>query len=61
VLIGALMAADPALVGPAVDALARRSLYLQQLEDTETIFDVSARIKAFRKTLSPRPHMPIPH
>jgi hypothetical protein len=42
-------------------ALARRSLYLPQLEDTETIFDVSARIKAFRKTLSPRPHMPIPH
>ena len=41
--------------------LARRSLYLPQLEDTETIFDVSARIEAFRETISPRPHTPFPH
>lgn len=41
-------------------AVARRSLYLPLLEGTETIFDVSARIEAFRKTVTKRPREPIP-
>lgn len=32
-----------------LNALARRSLYLPLLDDTETIFEVSARIEAFRR------------
>lgn len=42
-------------------ALARRTLYLEQLEGTDTIFEVSARIEAFRNSVSARPRRPIPH
>jgi hypothetical protein len=42
-------------------ALARRSLYLDQLEGTESIFDVSARIEAFRGSVDARPRRSIPH
>ena len=43
-------------------ALARRSLYLDQLEGTDTIFDVSARIEAFRNGVAAtRPARAIPH
>jgi hypothetical protein len=42
-------------------ALAKQSLYLHLLEDTRSIFDVGARIEAFRHTVQPRPRMPIPH
>jgi hypothetical protein len=42
-------------------AVARASLYLPQLEDTETIFDVSRRIEAFRDRIEPRPRRLIPH
>jgi hypothetical protein len=42
--------------------LARQSLYLHLLEDTESIFDVAARIRAFRHTIVPvRSRVPIPH
>jgi len=44
-----------------LDALAKRSLYLATLEGTETIFEVSARIEAFRQEVTPRPRQPIPH
>jgi hypothetical protein len=42
-------------------AVARRSLYLPLLEETQTIFDVSAQIEAFRQNVQPRPWAPIPH
>jgi hypothetical protein len=42
-------------------AVARRSLYLEQLEGTETISEVSARIEAFRLTVTSRPQRHIPH
>jgi hypothetical protein len=42
-------------------ALAKQSLYLHHLEDTESIFDVGARIRAFRHTVDHRPRVPIPH
>ena len=42
-------------------ALARRSLYLDQLEGTESIFEVSARIEAFRNSVDARPRRAIPH
>ena len=41
--------------------VAKQSLYLHLLEDTESIFDVGARIRAFRHTVQPRPRVPIPH
>jgi hypothetical protein len=41
--------------------LARQSLYLHLLEDTETIFEVAARIRAFRHTVQVRNRVPIPH
>ena len=47
--------------GFELPAVARRSLYLEQLEGTETIFDVSARIEAFRDTITVRPRRHIPH
>lgn len=43
-----------------LDALARRSLYLRMLEGTETIFEVSARIEAFRRAVSIRPRRAMP-
>jgi hypothetical protein len=42
-------------------SLAKQSLYLHLLEDTESIFEVGARIRAFRHTIEPRPRVPIPH
>jgi hypothetical protein len=42
-------------------ALARQSLYLHLLEDTASIFEVGARIRAFRHTIAPRRRVPIPH
>jgi hypothetical protein len=42
-------------------ALARRCLYLEQLEGTESIFEVSARIEAFRNAVATRERRPIPH
>jgi len=43
------------------EAIARRSLYLPSLENTETIFQVSAVIEAFRHDVSTRPRRVIPH
>lgn len=42
-------------------AVARRSLYLSSLRGSRTIFEVMARIEAFRHTLSHRPRSIIPH
>jgi hypothetical protein len=42
-------------------AVAKQSLYLHLLEGTASIFDVGARIRAFRHTVQPRPRVPIPH
>lgn len=47
--------------GFELQSVARRSLYLHLLEGTETIFDVGARIEAFRKTVEPRARIAIPH
>jgi hypothetical protein len=41
--------------------VARRSLYLDRLSDTETIFDVSLAIERFRSEISRRPRRTIPH
>jgi hypothetical protein len=42
-------------------AVAKQSLYLHLQEDTDSVFDVGARIRAFRNTVQPRPRVPIPH
>jgi hypothetical protein len=42
-------------------AVARRSLYLTQLEDTETVWDVVARIEAFRGNQRAKPWRDFPH
>lgn len=42
-------------------AVARRNLYLERLEGTETIWDVHLAIEGFRETVRQRPQMPIPH
>lgn len=42
-------------------AVARRSLYLPSLAETETIFEVGARIEAFRFGVKHRPRRAIPH
>ncbi|HVV82639.1 MAG TPA: DUF1152 domain-containing protein [Kofleriaceae bacterium] len=44
-----------------LDAVARRSLYLPLLARTDTLFEVSARIEAFRQTVERRPRRSIPH
>jgi hypothetical protein len=44
-----------------LSAVARQSLYLDLLEDTESIFEIGARIRAFRHTVQTRPRVPIPH
>jgi hypothetical protein len=44
-----------------LEAIARHSLYLANLEHTETIFEVSAHIEAFRKGVTTRPRRVIPH
>jgi hypothetical protein len=41
--------------------VARRSLYLERLANTETIFDVSLQIEAFRDETKARPRRTIPH
>lgn len=41
--------------------LARRSLYLEMLEPTQTIFEVSAIIEAFRHQVQIRPRRALPH
>jgi hypothetical protein len=47
--------------GFELPVLAGQSRYLHLLEDTDTIFDVHARIRAFRSTVTPRARVPIPH
>jgi hypothetical protein len=47
--------------GFELPVLVRRSLYLDQLEGTETNLEVSLRIAAFRRTITPRPPRHIPH
>ena len=44
-----------------LQAVAKQSLYLHLLEDTESIFDVADRIRAFRHTVEARRRVPIPH
>jgi hypothetical protein len=41
--------------------VAHRSLYLDRLEHTETIFEVSAAIEAFRHEVRARPRRSLPH
>jgi len=41
--------------------VARRSLYLERLANTETIFDVSLQIEGFREKTKTRPRRAIPH
>ncbi|WP_062431284.1 DUF1152 domain-containing protein [Herbidospora daliensis] len=43
------------------DALARRSLYLDRLEDTVLMRQISNIIEAFRGEISPRPRRTFPH
>ncbi len=45
----------------SLDAVAARVLYLPALEGCESIFDVHARIEAFRSTIRRRPRVAIPH
>jgi hypothetical protein len=48
--------------GFELGAVARRSLYLDRLEGTESIFEVGARIESFRNGLATtRPRRSIPH
>lgn len=47
--------------GFELEGVAKRSLYLHMLERTQTIFEVSAVIEAFRETTSYRPRRLIPH
>jgi len=47
--------------GFELPVLAGRSLYLELLEGTESIFEVGARIEAFRTGVTARPRRPIPH
>ena len=44
----------------AVEAVARESLYLKDLEGTETIWDVEVHIEAFRHRVRSKPRVPIP-
>lgn len=44
-----------------MDALVRRSLYLPTLESADSIFDVHARIEAFRREVQTRRYQVIPH
>jgi len=43
------------------DALARRNLYLDRLEGTTDMGQVSRRIEQFRADISPRPARTFPH
>jgi len=42
-------------------AVARRSLYLTQLEDTDTVWDVVSRIEVFRGNQRAKPWRDFPH
>ncbi len=44
-----------------LDSVARRSLYLHMLSETQTIWDVQSIIEAFRKNVKARPRSTIPH
>ncbi|GEM_PF-5928572 len=44
-----------------LDAVARRSLYLDRLDGSETASDVLHRIEVFREGIDPRPRTSIPH
>lgn len=44
-----------------LSSVAARSLYLPQLEGTDTIFDVQLRIEAFQNSVRSRPRRAIPH
>lgn len=44
-----------------LEAVVGQSLYLNMLEGSQTIFEVSARIEAFRHGVTPRPRKSIPH
>jgi len=44
-----------------LEGLARRSLYLDSLSATDTIFEVSAIVEAFRHQVTTRPRRIIPH
>jgi hypothetical protein len=48
------------LWGFELDAVARRWLYLRDLEGTESIWDVQLIIEAFRKKISSKPRVAIP-
>ena len=43
-----------------LDAVAKRNLYLEDIRDTQDVFEVSARIEAFRATIERRPYARIP-
>lgn len=47
--------------GFELGAVARRCLYLEELSDTRTMFEVSAVIEAFRHEVTMRPRRSIPH
>jgi hypothetical protein len=44
-----------------LDGLARRSLYLHDLEDPDSMREVAVRIEQFRGTVTPRGARPYPH
>jgi hypothetical protein len=44
-----------------LDAIVAHSLYLPRLEGTETVWDVTAQIEAFRDEIAARPRRAIPH
>jgi hypothetical protein len=44
-----------------LEAVARKVQYLSMIEDAESIFEVNARIRAFRSGLQTRPRRVIPH
>lgn len=48
------------LWGFELDAIAKRSLYLRELEGTRTIWDVQLIIEAFRKGITSKPRVTIP-
>ncbi|GAA1890460.1 hypothetical protein GCM10009736_68390 [Actinomadura bangladeshensis] len=44
-----------------LDGLARRSLYLDRLEDTRVIRQISSVVASFRDGIRPRPPRQYPH
>jgi hypothetical protein len=47
--------------GSELDAVARRFLYLKDIQETQTAFEVHAMIESFRNqaTIRPPPQMPV--